>query len=69
MLKPMATPHPMIAAGSLVLLAGMILYTLRNGLDRPDPLITISVATAVGGVCSWSQSRRAKEIAKKYSKR
>jgi hypothetical protein len=69
MLKPIATPHPMIIAGSLVLLSGMIIYALRSGLEKPDPLILILVGIAVSGVCGWSLSRRAKEIDKKYSKR
>jgi mannitol/fructose-specific phosphotransferase system IIA component len=69
MLKPIATPHPMIVAGSLILLAGMIIYMLRSGLEKPDTSIAILVAIAVSGVCGWSQSRRSKEIAKKYSKR
>ncbi len=69
MLKPIAIPHPMIVAGSLAVLGGMIFYALRSGLEKPDPLIAILAASVVGGVCSWSQSRRAKEIARKYSKR
>ena len=66
MLRPIPTPHPTVTFGSLALIAGIIFYELRNGLEQPEPWIGTSLAIAIAFVCIWSRSRRAKEIDRKY---
>jgi hypothetical protein len=66
MLRPIPTPHPIIGFGSLALIAGMIFYELRSGLDKPEPWLTTTVVIVTGCSCEWSRNRRAKAINQKY---
>lgn len=66
MLRPIPTPHPIITFGSLTLIAGMVFYELRSGLEKPEPWLTAAVVISVVSLCEWSRNRRAKAINQRY---
>ena len=63
MLKPIPTPHPVIAFGSLLLLSGLIWYSLHH-FEEPQPWIGLPVVILVFVLCTWSRDERAKKIQK-----
>jgi|GEM_PF-6232154 len=67
MLKPIATPHPVIIFISLALLSGLIWYSLRSNLEKPEPWIGTAAMIFIICLCETSRARRARRIRKEFS--
>ena len=69
MLRRIATPHPALVFTSLALTSGLIWYSLRSNLEKPEPWVGTIAVVSIACLCERSKIRRSRKIDREISQR